>query len=546
MDINLELKQELHKIHRTRNRIGYLPSVGAILVSNYVQHEKLALDPIWIITLVLIIGGSLMRLVLGEFYFDRWARGEKWAIGFNFLSFFFIGCGWGLHFYDISSHYGSSSPNVSYTLLIIAGFITGSSTSLLGDKLSYYTYTTTMTLGTVLTYFVNPAATHLYVLFNILLYYFFSISTYRLGHQQIISMLRAQITSNLEKEKLKKFINAVPGFVTMIDRDRTYVDANQATLENFPDLLGQRLGSESFLSEFYQYVDDFFETKKDKDVFEIHETRLDMWLLVCIQRTRNDGAIIVSIPMDELVRARSKVRDQEAKGHYSAKLASLGEMAAGIAHEVNNPLTIIQGSASIIQKLVDEEPMNVVAIKELTEKMISTTNRISKTIKSLKALSRNADSDPFETLCLRDMLGQCVDICQPRFRQYNITLTVEPIQEKIRVFGREVQLCQVLVNLFNNSLDAVQNLEERWVRVGLRESPDWVELLVSDSGKGIAPEILDKIMDPFFTTKGVNQGTGLGLSISRAIMRDHGGDLFYLPEEKFTTFCMKLKRTAPG
>ena len=81
MDINAALKTELPQIHHRRNRIGYLPSIAAILVSDTVQHEKLQLDPLWIAILVLIIGGSVMRFLVGEFFFPQWARGERWAVG---------------------------------------------------------------------------------------------------------------------------------------------------------------------------------------------------------------------------------------------------------------------------------------------------------------------------------------------------------------------------------------------------------------------------------------------------------------------------------
>lgn len=542
MDEAKLIENELHNIHRTRNRIGYLPNFLSLVISVYFQREKLLDGNLWILAFSLVVLGTIIRILIGEVYFKEWSQKVKWARMLNIAGFFILATGWGLHFMDVHQHYGAGAPNVSYTLLIIVAFITGSSTSLSGDKGSYLTFVVTLSGLVALTYLLDPHFTNAFIILNVILYLFFSISNYKLSHKQLIDVLASQIRASKEKEKLLNIINTVPGFVGLIDKDLTFYMANQATITMYPGIVGKRLGHLDPNSGWEKFVEDFMASDKNADIHEGHTIYQgeDVYALLNIQRMTDGGAIIVSIITTELVEAQKKLRDQEAKAQYSAKLASLGEMAAGIAHEVNNPLTIIQGSANIVRRLVDQTPLDIENIKNLTTKMITTSDRISKTVKSLKALSRNGANDPKEIFSLQTVIDQCLDISGQRFRQNGIELRMKNSPDDIQILGREVQISQVLINLINNSVDAIKSLNERWISITVNKRNSFIEIDISDSGSGIPVEIRKKIMDPFFTTKDVNQGTGLGLSISKNIIQDHGGELLLLPEEKNTTFRIRL------
>ena len=542
MDDTKLIENELHKIHQTRNRIGYLPNILSLLVSVYFQRAKLLTDDRWWAVIILVGLGTVLRILIGEMFFAQWSAKKRWAVVTNFFGFFFLALGWGLHFWDVQHHYGAAAQNVSYTLLIIVAFITGSSTSLLADKISYFTFVITLSVVVSLTYLLDPHSTNTYIVFNIILYLFFSLSNYKVSHSQLLELLASKLRISSEKERLTNIINAVPGFVGLLDKDLRCYMANQATLTLYPEIVGQKLGQLDPNSDWEKFVQTFMNTKKSSDIYEAHTVfeGQDIYALLNIQRMNDGGAIIVSIITTELVEAQKKLREQEAKAQYSAKLASLGEMAAGIAHEVNNPLTIIQGTASIIRRLVDETPMDVKTIKLLSEKMIETSERISKTVKSLKALSRNGDNDPKFNIAIQTVITQCVDISEQRFRQNGIELRLDKGSEDFYVYGREVQLSQVLINLINNSIDAIKTLDEKWISLSVRQENKSVIIEVKDSGLGISPEIQQKIMEPFFTTKDVNQGTGLGLSISKNIIQDHEGELSLFPKEKNTTFRIRL------
>lgn len=542
MDDTKLIEKELHKIHQTRNRIGYLPNILSLFVSVYFQRAKLLADDRWWAVIVLVAFGTALRILIGEVFFKQWSEKKKWAIVTNFFGFFFLALGWGLHFWDVQHHYGTAAPNVSYTLLIIVAFITGSSTSLLADKLSYYTFVITISAMVALTYLFDPHLTNTYIVLNIILYLFFSISNYKISHNQLLELLASKLRISREKERMGNIINTVPGFVGFVDKNRVVYMANQATLALYPDIIGRKLGDIDKNSAWERYTLEFMDSDKKAAVHEahtIHEGQ-DIYALLNIQKAEDGGAIIVSIITTELVEANKKLREQEAKAQYSAKLASLGEMAAGIAHEVNNPLTIIQGSANIIRRLVDETPMDISNVKLLAGKMIETSERISKTVRSLKALSRNGENDPKDVIPVKNVIDHCLTISEQRFRQHGIELRLSDIPSDPKVLGREVQLSQVIVNLINNSVDALKPLNEKWIEIVINQKDRFVEIDIIDSGIGIPAAIQQKIMDPFFTTKDVNQGTGLGLSISKNIIQDHGGELMLLPHARNTTFRIKL------
>lgn len=542
MSIDQDIEKELHRIHRSRNRIGYFPNIISFLLSIYVQRHELLLDARWYFAALFVIVGTALRVVTSEVLFDKWDRGVKWVHYLHLSSFFFIGLGWTLHFSDVAFHFGFGSNNLIYTLLIIVAFIAGASTSLLANRDSYYVFVGTLSIGVMSVYVTGGDDKTFYIILNIILYSFFSIGNYRFSCRQLHDLLEMKMQSKMEKDRFKNLIDTVPGFVGLIDENLVCYMANQATLTVFNNIIGKKIGEMNNNSQWERHVTEFMASERTAEVFE-EKTKFkgeDVHALLNIQKSRDGGAVIVSIITTELVEAKKNLRVQEAKAQYSAKLASLGEMAAGVAHEVNNPLTIIQGSANIINRLLDEEPVDKKNLKILTKKVMDTTDRISKTVKSLKSLSRNGDNDPKVEVYVDQIIGISVDLCHQKAKTAGIDLRFPNVIPKVIFMGREVQISQVLVNLLSNSMDAVKHLETKWIEIKVVADQMWVDILVIDSGEGIPKEIRARIMDPFFTTKDVNQGTGLGLSISKTIMSDHGGELSLLDREPHTTFRIRL------
>lgn len=235
-------------------------------------------------------------------------------------------------------------------------------------------------------------------------------------------------------------------------------------------------------------------------------------------------------------------RIAESKLIQSSKMASLGEMSAGVSHEINNPLAIIQGSAfRAIQNLKTGQKKSEQIESDLN-RIIENCQRIASIVRGLRAFSRSVDHEPFIPTPLSVIVDDVMNLAQERFKSHNIRLHVESDRSSV-IDCRPVQLVQVLTNLLNNAFDAVAELPEGakdvWLSSKLIDG-DRLEIAVEDSGRGIAGEFQDRILEPFFTTKEVGKGTGLGLSISKGLIDSHNGRLWLDTKATRTRFVIEL------
>ncbi|MCM2282952.1 MAG: PAS domain S-box protein [Bdellovibrionaceae bacterium] len=254
--------------------------------------------------------------------------------------------------------------------------------------------------------------------------------------------------------------------------------------------------------------------------------------------------------------AEELIESQRLQMVTASKMSALGEMAAGIAHEINNPLAIIFGRVEQIQKLAAQGELSQERLLELTTNIASTADRIARIVAGLRFFARDGARDNYEMRALENLVDETLAFCKSRFQHHEVRLDIVPpsllrahskshskhatIQPSTVLECRPVQISQVLLNLLNNAFDAVQNLADRWVRLSWRQIGNDIEIRVVDSGRGIEPKIVDRIMTPFFTTKELGKGTGLGLSISRGIIEAHGGTLKVDTVAKHTTFIIRV------
>lgn len=224
----------------------------------------------------------------------------------------------------------------------------------------------------------------------------------------------------------------------------------------------------------------------------------------------------------------------------SSKLSSLGEMAGGVAHEINNPLSIIRTKASQIRRLLEsgraEKNQTISFLKTIEE----TTVRISKIVDGLRTFARDGRMDSFSSIQLSKIFTDITGLCQERMNSKDISFETI-LSEDFPIECKVTQVEQILVNLISNSIDAVSNLPSKWITVEGKRENDFAKIVVTDSGTGIEDSIAEKIMQPFFTTKTVGHGTGLGLSISHGIAHLHGGDLVLNQNSKNTQFVVTLR-----
>lgn len=227
------------------------------------------------------------------------------------------------------------------------------------------------------------------------------------------------------------------------------------------------------------------------------------------------------------------------------KMAVLGEMASGIAHEINNPLAILM----TLMKLMSKELSMKQYSQKFQEKQADLINqatatiwRISAIVKGLKYFSRNDDDDPFKEENIIEIIEDTLTLVNDKFKTNGIAVIKEYDEAaKISLNIKRVMLSQVIVNLLNNSFDEINGMESPWVKITVSRDDESTMLSISDSGSGLPLEIQEKVFQPFFTTKEVGKGTGLGLSISKGIVELHKGELYINKSNANTEFVIKLR-----
>ncbi len=223
----------------------------------------------------------------------------------------------------------------------------------------------------------------------------------------------------------------------------------------------------------------------------------------------------------------------------AAKMTSLGEMAGGIAHEINTPLAIILSATHQIETYLALAPPNIEKSLYKLKKVESTAQRISQIVRGLRTFSRNSNNDSWEQCSLRQVISDTVALCNEKFRASEIKIEIKE-SDDFQVNCIPTQISQIILNLLNNAHDAVVELSEKWISIELELIDKNVCVRIIDSGKGIESSVASSLMQPFFTTKQVGKGTGLGLSISKGIAESFKGSLAYKIHHGQTSFVLVL------
>jgi PAS domain S-box-containing protein len=245
--------------------------------------------------------------------------------------------------------------------------------------------------------------------------------------------------------------------------------------------------------------------------------------------------------ISKLKRKEQLLHEQSEKMHQAARLISIGEMAGGVAHEINTPL----GAIGILSEVAMSELQKGNGSKEKVVQQLNQINdmvfRISKIIKAMRSYARKDSDDQHEATSFHAVVDEVLSVCSHRLKQEQIKLDISRLPKDLVLYCHPIQMSQILMNLINNSCDAIKGLEEKWIRIELKSrSQKGLEISFTDSGKGISPEVAEKLFESFFTTKGPKEGTGLGLTMSKNIMKSHGGDLILDSSAENTCFILSF------
>lgn len=235
---------------------------------------------------------------------------------------------------------------------------------------------------------------------------------------------------------------------------------------------------------------------------------------------------------------------QRTLNDYQDRMDGLKTLAAGMAHEINNPLFIIEGNAELLMQVAQESGLDTKYTQKLGDNINHSVQRIYGITKSMILLSgHEGDHSPVDYMSISSILVVAKGEFFDALRHYHIEFTIDPKLESYQTNGRIQQLVLAFGAMIKNSIENICELEERWIRIEARFTPHKEEIRFIDSGKGISLENSHKIMTPFFSSKdnfGKEKRLGMGLSVAQGIFQQHGGWLKLDPAAPNTTFIVHL------
>lgn len=340
-----------------------------------------------------------------------------------------------------------------------------------------------------------------------------------------------------EYERLSVIINLIPNTISWVNSDMTYFGVNKALADSCnvtpADFIGKTIGFHTKERFFYEFVTELFRSKSDTIYREL-EARISgvdrTYLVSGTKLEDKEKAVVIGIDITELTNLKDHVS-------FTEKLANLGEMFAGILHDINNPLMMIEGTAKRIKKRVTDEE-----VIELLSKIEMSSQKISKIVKGVKIYIRQDAQEPAVMENLGSIIDDALVICEHKLKENMVAVSLDPALNKIEIPCHFTQIFQVFVNLISNSVDAISTLQEKSIEITVSEKNGKYVIRVQDSGPGIPVDYQEKIFNAFFTTKDRGVGSGLGLSLCRKILEAHGGSLAIDNSAPHTTFIIEFKK----
>ncbi|MBS1970368.1 MAG: PAS domain S-box protein [Bdellovibrionales bacterium] len=282
--------------------------------------------------------------------------------------------------------------------------------------------------------------------------------------------------------------------------------------------------------------------KKNGDLYWVYTT--------IVPFLGDDGKISqylsIRYEITDLKKAQQTILEQQEKLVAASRLSAIGEMAAAITHEINNPLGVILGRVEMLKSMLNDPTLDKEELFKVADTIEVTGQRIAKIVRSMKTMAHHSQEQELSAkVPVLSLIEDALDLCQHRFKNHGVDLKTPVIDPNLIIDCRSHQIVQVLVNLLNNSFDAVQQLPQKWVKIELQEHEHNIDIIITDSGAGIPEEVQKKMFNPFFSTKSVQYGTGLGLSISVGIIHKNGGSLQYDRKSPHTRFVIQLPKKLP-
>jgi len=347
---------------------------------------------------------------------------------------------------------------------------------------------------------------------------------------------RADAALRESEEKLSGILNSIPDMILVLDNDLNITWANRIALELLhSDPVGKKCFDAFNLCnepcEACNVQKCFKDGLRDEHELELTRadgSRIDLWCTASVATRSENGAAKSVVVVYRDITEKKRLQAETAR---ACQLASIGELAAGVAHEINNP---INGIINCAQMFLDEEGVSGEQI-EISQRILKAGGRIAMIVRNLLSFARNHEEEP-DQVHVKSILSDSLDLTEVQIRKDGIDLEVNIPDNIPEIKVRGYQIQQVFLNIISNARYALNQkfsgahknkvLQIKGEAVK-SNGKTYVRMTFFDHGTGISSEILDRICDPFFSKKPLGEGTGLGLSISQAIIKDHGGELSF-------------------
>jgi PAS domain S-box-containing protein len=253
------------------------------------------------------------------------------------------------------------------------------------------------------------------------------------------------------------------------------------------------------------------------------------------------GFYVLVYDVTDMKKLERDQKEAEAKLLGNVRLSWLGEMAGGVAHEINNPLAIMMGNLAVAKMKMERNELAADDLSKTFARLEVSIERIAKIVKSLVQFSGKGVEVSPQQFKISEVIEEMIPLMSQKLQMLSVKFETEPYEDDFLTF-KKVEIMQSLMALIFNSIDAIQDQPNRWIKLKILNGEREIAFIVKDSGPKIPQYIAEKLMLPFFTTKPPGQGVGLGLSVAKSIANNYQGDLIYDAEAPHTTFIFKLAK----